>query len=65
MVLYHTHWYIIYDADTKYILSTAINAISLALLDAGLPLHYVPSSASCAIKDDNILLDPNSYEEQV
>lgn len=47
-------------------LSTAINATCLALMDAGLPLNYVPVSVACAIKEDNsILMDPSEDEEKV
>jgi exosome complex component RRP46 len=48
------------------ILSTAVNAISLAMLDAGLPMSSLVASVTAAIdQQDNILLDPSSQELEV
>ncbi|KAH8555206.1 ribosomal protein S5 domain 2-type protein [Umbelopsis sp. PMI_123] len=45
------------------ILSTTVNAISLAMLDAGLPMSSLVASVSAAIdQENNILLDPSSQE---
>ncbi|KAJ3124104.1 Exosome component 5 [Nowakowskiella sp. JEL0407] len=45
------------------ILATAINAVSLALIDAGLPLKSVLGSIMCAITDDgDLILDPLDSE---
>ncbi|KAI8575226.1 hypothetical protein K450DRAFT_262841 [Umbelopsis ramanniana AG] len=45
------------------ILSTAVNAISLAMLDAGLPMSSLVASVTAVIDpQDNILLDPSSQE---
>jgi hypothetical protein len=52
--------------DSLNIMSAAINAVCLALLDAGLPLNYVPVSTTCIVnKNLFILLDPTEAEEQV
>jgi exosome complex component RRP46 len=48
------------------ILSTTVNAISLAMLDAGLPMSSLVASVSAAIdQENNILLDPSSQELEV
>ena len=52
--------------DWNNIISTAMNAVCLALLDAGLPLHFVPISITCAVNDGStILMDPTESEEKV
>ncbi|CAM0143046.1 exosome non-catalytic core subunit rrp46 [Umbelopsis sp. WA50703] len=44
-------------------LSTAVNAISLAMLDAGLPMNSLAAAVSAIIDPEgNLLLDPNSKE---
>jgi exosome complex component RRP46 len=48
------------------LLSTAINATCLALLDAGISLKSLIGSVTCAISaDGTLLLDPDAKEEQV
>ncbi|KAG7389805.1 Exosome component 5 [Phytophthora boehmeriae] len=43
----------------------AINAVSLALLDAGVPMLAVVTATSCGIfPDGNMYLDPTSVEEE-
>eukprot|EP01088_Endostelium_zonatum_P020172 TRINITY_DN7292_c0_g1_i1.p1 TRINITY_DN7292_c0_g1~~TRINITY_DN7292_c0_g1_i1.p1 ORF type:complete len:240 (-),score=60.78 TRINITY_DN7292_c0_g1_i1:71-769(-) len=54
--------------DDGGVLSAAINAACLALLDAGVPLKSTIASVSCAIREDEkgnniILLDPSKKEE--
>lgn len=47
-------------------LSTAVNAISLAMLDAGLPMNSLAAAVSAVIdQEGNLLLDPNSKELEV
>ncbi|KAG3092857.1 hypothetical protein PI125_g16998 [Phytophthora idaei] len=48
-----------------YLLAVAINAVSLALMDAGVPMVSVVTATSCSIFDDgNLYLDPTSAEEE-
>jgi len=49
--------------DDGSLLSTVVNGICLALLDAGLAMNYLVVAISCCIYNDNILLDPVSTEE--
>ncbi|KAL4158214.1 hypothetical protein PRNP1_003993 [Phytophthora ramorum] len=43
----------------------AINAVSLALMDAGVPMTSVVTATSCGIfPDGNLYLDPSSVEEE-
>lgn len=51
--------------DTREMLSTVINGVCLALLDAGLAMNYLVSALSCCILNDTILLDPILTEESV
>lgn len=52
--------------DNGSLLSVAINAVSLALLDAGIPMLSVVTSATCAIfPDGSLVLDPSSPEVEV
>lgn len=54
------------EQEDGNMLSTAVNAISLAMLDAGLPMNTLVASVSAAIdQDGNTLLDPNSQELEV
>jgi len=47
------------------ILSTAINGVCLALLDAGIALNHMIASVACAITSDGqILLDPDEKDEK-
>ncbi|KAG2903876.1 hypothetical protein PC116_g14872 [Phytophthora cactorum] len=49
----------------QYLLAVAINAVSLALMDAGVPMVSVVTATSCSIFDDgNLYLDPTSAEEE-
>ncbi|OUM66283.1 hypothetical protein PIROE2DRAFT_40917 [Piromyces sp. E2] len=49
--------------DEGSIISTIINAVSLALIDAGIPLRSTLLSVTCAIQEDGeILLDPTNEE---
>ncbi|KAF4324865.1 hypothetical protein BBO99_00001866 [Phytophthora kernoviae] len=48
-----------------HLLAVAINAVSLALLDAGVPMLAVVTATSCGIfPDGNMYLDPTSVEEE-
>jgi exosome complex component RRP46 len=52
--------------DDGSLLAVAINAVSLALMDAGVPMVSVVTATSCGILDDGSLnLDPTSAEEEV
>lgn len=43
-----------------------MNALTLCLLDAGVPMHTLVSAVSCVIdKDGELLLDPTSLEIKV
>eukprot|EP01147_Barroeca_monosierra_P009870 gene9870-2061_t len=44
------------------VLACAVNATCLALMDAGVPLTSLFTAASCAIVDDNIMIDPSMRE---
>ncbi|KAI9987819.1 hypothetical protein PInf_023863 [Phytophthora infestans] len=47
------------------IAALAINAVSLALMDAGVPMLSVVTATSCSIFDDgNLYLDPTAAEEE-
>ncbi|ORX85177.1 exosome component Rrp46 [Anaeromyces robustus] len=48
--------------DDGSIISTIINAVSLALIDAGIPLHSTLLSVTCAILNGEIILDPTNEE---
>ncbi|GAB5585684.1 exosome non-catalytic core subunit rrp46 [Umbelopsis nana] len=51
------------EQEDGNMLSTAVNAISLAMLDAGLPMSSMIASVAAAIdQEGNLLLDPNSQE---
>ena len=51
--------------DCGCVMSVALNACVLALLDAGLPLLFVPSSVSfCISLQGDMYLDPTEQEEQ-
>ncbi|KAJ3190094.1 Exosome component 5 [Gaertneriomyces sp. JEL0708] len=52
--------------DDGGVLSVAINAATMALLDAGVPMRDLPLSATCMIDgiDGELLLDPTSSELQ-
>ncbi|KAE9350634.1 hypothetical protein PR003_g5278 [Phytophthora rubi] len=48
-----------------HLLAVAINAVSLALMDAGVPMLSVVTATSCGIfQDGNLYLDPSSTEEE-
>ncbi|POM62151.1 Exoribonuclease, phosphorolytic 1 domain containing hypothetical protein [Phytophthora palmivora] len=48
-----------------HLLAVAINAVSLALMDAGVPMVSVVTATSCSIfADGNLYLDPTSAEEE-
>ncbi|KAG7379094.1 Exosome component 5 [Phytophthora pseudosyringae] len=48
-----------------HLLAVAINAVGLALMDAGVPMISVVTATSCSIFDDgNLYLDPTSAEEE-
>uniref|UniRef100_H3GKN4 Exoribonuclease phosphorolytic domain-containing protein n=1 Tax=Phytophthora ramorum TaxID=164328 RepID=H3GKN4_PHYRM len=50
----------------QHLLAVAINAVSLALMDAGVPMTSVVTATSCGIfPDGNLYLDPSSVEEEV
>jgi exosome complex component RRP46 len=54
------------EQEDGNMLSTAVNAISLAMLDAGLPMSSMIASVAAAIdQEGNLLLDPNSQELEV
>ncbi|KAE8915669.1 hypothetical protein PF010_g1291 [Phytophthora fragariae] len=49
----------------QHLLAVAINAVSLALMDAGVPMLSVVTATSCGIfQDGNLYLDPSSTEEE-
>ncbi|KAL3668632.1 hypothetical protein V7S43_005933 [Phytophthora oleae] len=51
--------------DNGSLLAVAINAVSLALMDAGIPMASVVTATSCSLFDDgNLYLDPTSAEEE-
>ncbi|KAL4173804.1 hypothetical protein KRP22_005751 [Phytophthora ramorum] len=51
--------------DNGSLLAVAINAVSLALMDAGVPMTSVVTATSCGIfPDGNLYLDPSSVEEE-
>jgi exosome complex component RRP46 len=53
-------------ADDGSLISTAINAMILALVDAGIPMKSTASAVTCMInKSGVILLDPTALEIQV
>jgi len=45
------------------VLQTAINAVTLALVDAGIPMNDYICATSAGLVDDNAILDLNSIEE--
>lgn len=48
-----------------YLLAVVINAVSLALMDAGVPILSVVTATSCSIFiDGNLYLDPTTAEEE-
>ncbi|KAE9002465.1 hypothetical protein PR001_g18247 [Phytophthora rubi] len=48
-----------------HLLAVAINAVSLALMDAGVPMLSVVTATSCGtFQDGNLYLDPSSTEEE-
>lgn len=51
--------------DCGSVMSVALNSCVMALLDAGLPLLFVPSSVSfCVSPHGELYLDPTEQEEQ-
>lgn len=46
-------------------LAAAINAAGLALADAGIPMYDVITASCVAVKDDTLILDPTSAEEEL
>ncbi|CAB4401319.1 ribosomal protein S5 domain 2-like protein [Rhizophagus irregularis] len=49
--------------DDGSIIAAAINATTMALIDAGIPMKDIVAAVSCVInKDDQILLDPTLQE---
>jgi ribonuclease PH len=52
--------------DSGSLLSVAINATTLALMDAGVPMLSVVTSSTCALlPDGGLFLDPSRTEEEV
>lgn len=52
--------------DSLQLISAAINATCLALLDAGIPLSTTVASVTCAVtQEGELVLDPDFQEEQV
>ncbi|DBA03509.1 TPA: hypothetical protein N0F65_011410 [Lagenidium giganteum] len=50
--------------DSGSLLSVAINAVTLALMDAGVPMKSVVTASSCAVQQDgSLVLDPSTAEE--
>lgn len=48
------------------VLSAAINAVTMALIDAGIPMNAVVGSVTCMIGEENvILMDPTMEELNV
>eukprot|EP01038_Epipyxis_sp_PR26KG_P007450 gene7450-10154_t len=60
-------------SDDGSVLACAINATVLALLDAALPMRYVPNAVTLSIIENNendeiitsIIFDPTKYEENI
>ncbi|SAM04316.1 hypothetical protein [Absidia glauca] len=52
------------EKDDGSVLSAAVNGIGLALLDAGLPMKYMPASVTCMVdkSTDEIMVDPTAQE---
>lgn len=48
-------------------LAAAVNAISLALLDAGIPMKYMATAMSCMVDKNTkeIIMDPTAAELEV
>ncbi|RKP27061.1 exosome component Rrp46 [Syncephalis pseudoplumigaleata] len=47
-------------------MATTLNAVAMALLNAGLPLRSMPATTTCAITaDGELLIDPTAEEEAV
>ena len=56
---------IVVISDDGSMMSVALNACVLALLDAGLPMFYVPNSVCFSVaQDKSIYLDPSTKEEE-
>lgn len=45
------------------VLSAAINAVMLAIIDAGIPVHDTMTAITVALKDEVCLIEPNKIEE--
>ena len=53
-------------SDDGSLLATTLNAVAVALLDAGVPLYACPAAVSLGMeKGGRLLLDPDRSEEQV
>ena len=50
-------------SDEGGVLAAAINAVSIALLDSGVPMKYFPTAAAIAITAGELLVDPDKPEE--
>lgn len=53
--------------DDGSALAASVNAISLALLDSGVPLKHLAAAATCMVdsKTNQVILDPTAVELQV
>lgn len=55
----------VYVTCDPHLLAVAVNAVSLALMDAGIPMISVVTATACSIfVDGNMNLDPTSAEEE-
>ncbi|PRP77344.1 exosome component 5 [Planoprotostelium fungivorum] len=50
--------------DAGSLLSVALNAITLALLDAGISMNSLLASSTCAVRAGVLLMDPTEEEEK-
>lgn len=54
------------ESNKLQLFSVCVNALNLALMDAGIPTRAQIGAITCALtKDDYLILDPNSTEEKV
>ena len=49
----------------QLLLSTAVNAAVLALLDSSLPMKFLPAAVTCVPIGDRVLVNPLPAERQV
>ncbi|XP_037072296.1 exosome complex component RRP46-like [Pollicipes pollicipes] len=52
------------EPDNTLLLSTCVNAACLALLDAALPMKFMPAAVTCVPVDDDVLVNPTPAQRQ-